>query len=175
MYIYIIWHNFVDDGSFFVVAFFQEPGFPVCCSFIFHLLLFFIFLFYLTAETDHLVPEEYLALVMRYSTMSWWPPKAAMCNALHPSRLASRISAPNFTSSFTSSRLPSMTDWWRAVCPSGPKELTLNSQFVMFCSKECSSLVFPFFTASWKTLCGAEQVDTSAWLMVAARGRVGNQ
>lgn len=138
-------------------------------------LLFFVFLFYLTAETDHRAPEEYLALVMRYSTMSWWPPKAAMCKALHPSLLASRISAPNFTSNFTSSRFPSMTDWWRAVCPSGPKELTLNSQFVMFCSNECSSLVLPFFTASWKTLCGAEQVDTSAWLMVAARWRVGNQ
>lgn len=134
--------------------------------------LFFLslmFYFYLTAETDHRAPEEYLALVMRYSTMSWWPPKAAICKALHPSLLASRMSAPNFTSSFTSSRLPSMTDWWSAVCPSGPKELTLNSQFVMFCSSECSSFVFPFFTASWKTLCGAEQVDTSAWLMVATR------
>lgn len=128
-----------------------------------------MFYYYLTAKTDHRAPEEYLALVMRYSTMSWWPPKAAICKALHPSLLASRMSAPNFTSSFTSSRLPSMTDWWSAVCPSGPKELTLNSQFVMFCSSECSSFVLPFFTASWKTLCGAEQVDTSAWLMVVAR------
>lgn len=158
------------------------PRVAALCStcFVLFILVFFLFFlffsfFYLTAETDHRAPEEYLALVMRYSTMSWWPPKAAMCKALHPSLLASLISAPNFTSSFTSSRLPSMTDWCRAVCPSGPKELTLNSQFVMFCSNECSSLVLPFFTASWKTLCGAEQVDTSAWLMVAARWRVGNQ
>ncbi len=115
---------------------------------------------------DHRAPEEYLALVMRYSTMSWCPPKAAICNALHPSRFASRISAPNFTSSLTSSRFPSMTDWCSAVCPSGPNELTLNSQLVMFCSSEWSSLVLPFFTASWKTLCGAEHVDISAWLMM---------
>lgn len=158
---------------------FTRVWLPVCCSLICCLFVIFLFstffFFYLTAETDHRAPDEYLALVMRYSTMSWWPPKAAMCKALHPSLLASRISAPNFTSSFTSSRLPSMTDWWRAVCPSGPKELTLNSQFVMFCSKECSSLVLPFFTASWKTLCGAEQVDTSAWLMVAACGRLREQ
>lgn len=89
-----------------------------------------------------------------------------MCNALQPSLFANRMSAPNFTSNFTSSKFPSMTDWCRAVCPSGPKELTLNSQLVMFCSSEWSSFVLPFFTASWKTLCGAEQVDTSAWLMV---------
>lgn len=157
----------------FYICFDKSLAFPCVAVFFSTCCFLFSYLFYLTAETDHRAPEEYLALVMRYSTMSWWPPKAAMCKALHPSLLASRISAPNFTSSFTSSRLPSMTDWCRAVCPSGPKELTLNSQFVMFCSKECSSLVLPFFTASWKTLCGAEQVDTSAWLMVAARWRVG--
>lgn len=121
---------------------------------------------YLTAEADHRAPEEYFALVMRYRTMSWCPPKAAICKALQPSLFANRISAPNFTRSLTSSRFPSMTDWCSAVCPSGPKELTLNSQFVMFWSNEWSSLVLPFFTASWKTRCGAEQVDTSAWLMV---------
>lgn len=115
---------------------------------------------------DHRAPDEYLALVMRYNTMSWCPPKAAMCNALQPSRFASRISAPNLTSSFTSSKFPSMTDWWSAVCPSGPNELTLNSQLVMFCSSEWSSFVLPFFTASWKTLWGAEHVDISAWLMM---------
>ncbi len=89
-----------------------------------------------------------------------------MCRALHPSLLARRMSAPNFTSSFTNSRLPSITDWCSAVCPSGPKEFTLNSQFVMFCKREWSSLLLPFLSASWNTLWRAEQV-MSAWLMIS--------
>lgn len=128
----------------------------------------FVGYFYLAAETHHRAPEEYFALVMRYRTMSWCPPKAAICKALHPSLFANRISAPNFTNNLTSSRFPSMTDWCSAVCPSGPKELTLNSQLVIFWSNEWSSFVLPFFTASWNTLCGAEQVATSPWLMILA-------
>lgn len=81
------------------------------------------------------------------------------------------MSAPNFTSSFTNSKLPSITDWCSAVCPSGPKEFTLNSQFVMFCKREWSSLVLPFLSASWNTLWRAEQV-MSAWLMISTGRRL---
>lgn len=161
MFTLIIWHNCEV----------KTVSASRALQFMIYWCLLLLLVDYLTA--DHRVPDEYLALVMRYSTMSWWPPNAAMCSALHPSLLASRMSAPNFTSSLTSSKLPSITDWCRAVWPSGPNEFTLNSQFVMFCSNECSSLVLPFFTASWKTRCGAEHVETSAWLMVLARNPAG--
>ena len=66
---------------------------------------------------DSAVHDMVLAL-MRYSAMSRCPFHAAMCRALHPSRLASRTSAPNLTSSLTRSRLPLRQLWCSAVCPS---------------------------------------------------------
>lgn len=93
------------------------------------------------------VPEARI----RYSIISWWPPNAAICKAFQPSLFASFVSAPNFTNSFTSFRLPSMQLWWRAVCPSVSYEFTL-----IFSSRASnifwSSSVSPFRTASRKNL-----------------------
>lgn len=87
-----------------------------------------------------------------------------MWRALQPSRFAKRISAPNFTKSFTSSRLPSMQLWCNAVWPSWSKKLIFTDP-----SQRCNILLIsrgsPSLTAFWKISC-EEDVWRSLWLII---------
>jgi len=67
--------------------------------------------------------------------MSWWPPKAAMCKALHPSLLASRISAPNFTSKLNAGLLMESTSLTLLLLTS------YTHSFLLFISADLSSSV----------------------------------
>lgn len=64
---------------------------------------------------------------IKYDRIAKCPANEAMCSALHPSREANLTSAPTFTNSLTSSRLPSRTDLWSGVKPSLSKTLTFTS------------------------------------------------
>ena len=84
-------------------------------------------------------------------TRSLWPRVVARWTGDQPSRFVLLMSAPNSTSSFAESTLPSRIHWCNGVSPA---LFTALISIPILSSRWTSSRSF-LFTASWKALCSS--------------------